>query len=160
MQRRRPGPFVDVPHRTWAYDGAVPIGFLVGVLLFFLGASCVFVVLARAGALAKSKQLGALTRVLRGEAGPREQRVLRGALIVMIIGACLLFMAVGRMDAAARSACDRACREWGLHGGRIGPSRTSDRPQRACLCGPGDDAHQLYEMDDRGQPDGPSTPPR
>jgi hypothetical protein len=135
------------------------LGFFVGGLLCVVAFAGVFAVLARAGALAKSKQLGALARVLRGDAGPRERTMLRGALVIGIIGACLLFMTVGRMDAAMRNECDVACREWGLHGGRIGRSRTSEAPRRACFCGPGAEAHQLYDITPEGRPSGPSTPP-
>lgn len=129
------------------------------MLLCSLGFGAFFLVLARAGALAKSKQLAAIGGILSGRAGPKERRLLLGALVLGLLGACLLFMAVGRMDQAMRNECDLACREWGVEGGRIGRSRTSEQPLRACFCGPGEDAHQLYEINGNGQPNGPSTPP-
>jgi hypothetical protein len=135
------------------------LGFLVGMLLCSVGFAAFFLVLARAGALAKSKQIGAIGRILSGKAGPRERTLLLGAIVLCLLGACLLFMAVGRMDQAMRNECDVACREWGSQGGRIGRSRTSVQPLRACFCGPGEDAHQLYEINGNGQPNGPSTPP-
>jgi hypothetical protein len=128
------------------------LGFWVGASLCALGFSGFFLVLVRAGALAKSKQFGAIAKILRGDAGPKERPMLLGAMVLCLLGACLLFAAVGRMDAATRAECDRACREWGLHGGRIARSRTSEQPLRACFCGPGEDAHQLYDINGGGRP--------
>jgi hypothetical protein len=135
------------------------IAFLVGGLLCTVGFLGFFLVLARAGAPAKSKQIAALARILQGGAGPRERAMLLGALVIAIIGACLLFTAVARKDAAMRATCDLGCREWGLGEGRIARSRTAEQPLRACFCGEGDAAHQLYELDPSGEQLGASTPP-
>ena len=77
------------------------LGFFVGASLCLLGFSGFFLVLVRAGALAKSKQLGAIAKILRGEAGPKERPMLLGAMVLCLLGACLLFVQV--LQARART---------------------------------------------------------
>lgn len=133
------------------------LGFIIGSLLCVIGFAGFFAVLGRAGALAKSKQLGALARILRGEAGAFERSLLVLALTLCLVGACFLFMTVAQQDAAVRDACVAACRQGGLPKGRIARSHTG--PVRACFCGEGDAAHELYVVDPGGQTAPASAPP-
>lgn len=116
---------------------------LPGALIAGAGFALVFALLASAGALSKSKQLGALAHLASGGAGALRRALLFTAIAMMLMGSCGAFAGVASSDRARARACTAECERRGHTRGAIGPSSASDpkHPGRAlfvaCRCSGG-----------------------
>lgn len=123
---------------------AIPLP-LPGALIAATGFVIVFSLLASSGALAKSKQLGALAHLASGGGGALRRALLFTAFAMMLVGSCGAFAGVASSDRERARACTAECTRRGHTSGRIGPSRASDPKNAkralfvACVCAGGRD---------------------
>lgn len=113
------------------------IGYLMpGLGMAAVGFALLFSLLASVSALAKSKQLGAMSALASGGAGQAKRFLFFVAVFAMVLGACGTFAGVARSDGERLKACQRSCRDRGAQDGKIGPSANPDpkHPRPACLC--------------------------
>ena len=109
--------------------------FLPGFALLATAFVLFFGVLAAEGALAKEKQLAALSRVGSGASGSGRRAALLAAVILGVVGECLCFGAVARSDQQRARRCSDACRQRGYPLGRIrAPAQPVRPPRPVCAC--------------------------
>jgi hypothetical protein len=124
---------------------------LPGFLVFAAGFLLLFALLARHGALARSKQIGALRDLAAGRRGARGRTLLLLAIGALVAGTCGTFAGVTAGDAARARRCRAACEARGYRAGAIRGSTERDpaNPRRhrfvACACegGPAPDPLEL-----------------
>lgn len=119
-----------------------------GLLVAAVGFAVLFSLLGSVGALAKSKQIGALRAIAAGDAGSGKRKLLFFALSAMALGTCGVFGGVAKSDGERAAACQHACETRRYALGRIGPAAkpTKGRPGPACLCSGGENAGVPFEM--------------
>lgn len=119
-----------------------------GLLVAAIGGVLFFALLASVGALAKSKQLGALQAIGSGAAGATKRALLLVAVGAMVLGSCGVFAGVAKSDAERGKACQRTCAERGYASGAIGPATTPDpkHPSVMCKCAGGTNASNPLEI--------------
>lgn len=91
------------------------------------------------GGWRKSQQFRVLGELHRGDHGGTARRLFWVSLVLMPVGACLLFASVAQSDRARAKRCEERCAADGFTSGRIGPN--SDRVEGdarsrfvACIC--------------------------
>jgi len=114
--------------------------FLVGIALFFGGGVTLMGVLFSSGGASKSRQLGVLAALLRGEHGGARRALTRASLAMLALSLPVTFSAVAAGDRQRAAACRQTCARLGYTAGVIGPSQARN-PQRpglpafvACRC--------------------------
>ena len=116
---------------------------LPGAAIAMLGFALLFVQLAAAGALAKSKQIGAMQDMASGKAGSGNKLLLSVAIALMFFGSCGAFAGVAASDSGRRKVCKESCVARGYTEGKITASSKPLPPaeRRAqgpiCLCSGG-----------------------
>lgn len=113
--------------------------FIIGGVLFFLGALTFAAQLFGHGGVAKSKQFGVLSELLKGVHGPGPRRWLIISMLLMPMGACFLFAGVGMSNAERSERCEERCASEGYETARIGPNSDRVSGDRttwfvACIC--------------------------
>jgi len=117
--------------------------FLAGVAIFFAsGLLFMGLVFAKGGAN-RSKQLGVMLALVRGEHGPLNRQLAIGSFAGIILGALCCFAGVAAQDVAREKRCQAKCVEVGHLRGKIGPSSQQSMTRRgraafvACVCSGG-----------------------
>ena len=117
--------------------------FVVGVAIF-LASTAVFIgaVFAKGG-WKRSKQIGVVIALVRGEHGKAARRVAIGSFAGVILGGLVTFAGVAAEDVAREKRCQARCVEAGQPRGKIGPSIEQNMTRRntaaflACTCSGG-----------------------
>jgi hypothetical protein len=128
----------------------LPLPFLIGVVLAGGGFVLLFGLLAKQGALSKSKQFAALSAMASGQAGAATRRWFFLAIAAMGLGTCSIFVGVGAKDAARRRACETTCKTRGYERGVIRGSTEESRGKHAfvaCACEGGGETLELRADD-------------
>ncbi len=112
---------------------------IAGAVLLFLGAPLFAGVLFGHGGVRKSAQFRVLGELMRGVHGSLPRALLMLSFLLIVVGSCVTFAAVGAGDRARAKHCEATCTEAGYSTARIGPN--SDRVQSdrttwfvACIC--------------------------
>ena len=119
--------------------------FYLGAAIFFASAILFIGVVFAKGGSKRSKQIGVIIAVVRGEHGKTGRRLLIGSFGGVVLGALVLFAGVAANDVKREKLCQAKCVEAGHTRGTIGPSVGMNMTRRntaafvACTCtgGPG-----------------------
>src|SRR5687768_14883672 len=131
---------------------------LPGFLVFAAGFVILFALLAKHGALAKSRQIGALRDMAAGRLGAGSRRLFFVGIIALVVGTCGTFAGVAAKDAARARSCKKLCEERGYREAKIRGSTAMDpnNPKRhafvACACS-GGPAPDPLEIDRESLPE-------
>ncbi len=114
--------------------------FLVGAGICVVSFLTLFVLVASKGGLSKSKQIGTLMALFRGEHGKPSKRLTVGSFVGLGLGMLCIFAGVAANDVAQENRCQARCLEAGHTRGKIGPSVEMSMTRRnsaaflACTC--------------------------
>ncbi len=117
---------------------------VVGVAIFFFSAAVFMGVVFSKGGRKRSKQLGVLMALVRGEHGVVSRVMTIASLGGVIVGMLALFAGVAANDLAREKRCQARCVEAGHRRGMIGPSMEQSMTRRnsaafvACTCSGGE----------------------
>lgn len=112
---------------------------IVGAVLAFGGAILFASQLFRHGGVNRMHQFRVLGELRRGEHGKTARLLLAVSLVLLPIGACLLFAGVAQSDRQRAERCEQRCLSEGFASAAIGPNSDrvpGDARSRfvACIC--------------------------
>ena len=117
--------------------------FLVGLAIFFASAATFMGFVFSKGGWKRSKQIGIMVALVRGEHGKSSRALTLGSFAGIILGVLCLFSGVAATDVAREKRCQARCLEMGHPRGAIGPSVQMSMTRRntaaflACTCSGG-----------------------